>query len=123
MMLVENGIWLLLIGLAGGTLGSMLGLGSGIVVIPMLVLGLGFSQKVAQGTCLAMMVPMALMGAFRYHWNPEISMSLGVILILALGAVLGANLGSSIAAWMPNLALKKIFGMTLLIVGAQMLFR
>jgi uncharacterized membrane protein YfcA len=120
---IVNFYWLLLIGLAGGTFGGMLGLGSGVVVVPALVLGLGFSQKVAQGTCLAMMVPMALMGAFRYYVNPELSISMGVIVVLAIGAVVGANLGSSLAAWMPTLMLKKVFGVTLLLVGAQMLLR
>jgi len=71
---VQSGrYWLLLIGLLGGTLSGALGVGSGILIIPALVLGLGIEQKVAQGICLAVMVPMALMGAYRYYVNPDIN--------------------------------------------------
>ena len=43
-----------LIGLAAGVLSSLLGLGGAIVIIPALVMLLGFSQQMAQGTTLIM---------------------------------------------------------------------
>jgi uncharacterized membrane protein YfcA len=114
--------WLLLIGLAGGTVSGALGIGSGVLVVPALVLGMGFTQKVAQGTCLSVMVPMALMGALRYHWNPDIKISMAVILVLVPCAVIGANIGSSIAAWLPATVLRRVFGVFVIVVGVKMLW-
>jgi uncharacterized membrane protein YfcA len=53
----------ILLGICAGTLSGLLGLGSGIILIPTLVLLCGFAQKSAQGTTLAVMVPMILVGA------------------------------------------------------------
>ena len=80
-------------------------------------------QKVAQGTCLAVMVPMALMSALRYHWNPGIKLNIGVILLLAVFAVVGANIGSTLAAKLPALVLQRIFGVVVILVGVRMLWR
>jgi uncharacterized membrane protein YfcA len=66
------------------------------------------------------MVPMALMGALRYYWNPDIKMGLAAILLLIPFAVLGANIGSSIAAWLPGAILKKSFGVFIILVGMKL---
>ena len=114
--------WLLLISLLGGTISGALGVGSGILIIPALVLGLGFPQKAAQGICLAVMVPMAFMGAYRYYINPDIKISLSVIFIMIPLAVVGAYIGAQIAAWLPAVVLKRSFGVFIIIVGARMAF-
>lgn len=114
--------WLALIGFLGGTLSGALGIGSGILIVPALVLGFGFSQKVAQGTSLAVMAPMALMGALRYYWNPQIKLNIGVIFLLIPLAVLGANLGSCIAAWLPETILRRLFGIFIIVAGVKMLW-
>jgi uncharacterized membrane protein YfcA len=114
--------WLLLISLLGGTLSGALGVGSGILVIPALVLGLGFQQKDAQGVCLGVMVPMALTGAISYYVNPDIKVSLSVVLVMIPLAMVGAYLGSQIAAWLPAVVLKRCFGIFIIVVGARMLF-
>ncbi len=114
--------WLLLISLVGGVLSGALGVGSGILIIPALVLALGVPQKVAQGICLAVMVPMALMGAYRYYVNPDIKISMAVILIMTPLAVVGAYFGSQIAAWLPAAVLKRAFGIFIIIIGIRMAF-
>ena len=121
--IVQSGwYWLLLIGLIAGTLSGALGVGSGILIIPALVLGLGIQQKVAQGISLAVMVPMALMGAYRYYMNPDIKINMGVILVMAPLAVVGAYLGAQLAAWLPAAILKRSFGVFIIIVGIRMAF-
>ncbi|MFT5239444.1 MAG: putative membrane protein YfcA [Candidatus Promineifilaceae bacterium] len=116
-------VWLALLGLLGGTFGALLGLGGGIFLVPALVMLMHMPQKVAQGTCLAVMVPMALMSALRYHWNPGIKLNIGVILLLAVFAVVGANIGSTLAAKLPALVLQRIFGVVVILVGVRMLWR
>ena len=52
-------------GLAMGFLSALLGVGGGIIVIPLLVAIFGFPQQLAAGTSLVAMVPLALFGALR----------------------------------------------------------
>lgn len=63
-----------LIGVLGGTLSGLLGIGSGIIMVP--ILGTLWqkepdAQKIAQGTALAVMVPMAIAGALSYHFGGQ----------------------------------------------------
>jgi uncharacterized membrane protein YfcA len=69
---------LLWVSLVGGVLGGAL------------VLALGAPEKVAQGICLAFMVPISLMGAYCCCINPDIGTSMSLILIMIPLAVAGA---------------------------------
>jgi uncharacterized membrane protein YfcA len=119
----QNWVWLIVLGTGAGILSATLGIGSGVVAVPALSLLLGFTQKSAQGVALALMVPMALMGALRYYWNPEIKMPLGALLVLVPCALIGANVGSSIAAALPDALLKRLFGGFIALVGVHMLWK
>ena len=119
-----SGYWWLFIvlGVCAGLVSGTLGLGSGIVVIPVLVLLCGFEQKSAQGTALAVMVPMTLVGAIRYWKNPEIDMSLMIILLIVSGALVGVLAGTELASRLPNEVLRKVFAIFLVIVAVKMFF-
>ena len=112
-----------ILGLLVGTFSSTFGVGSGIILIPALVLLFGVPQKSAQGICLAVMVPMALVGAIRYRLNPEIAMDLKVIVMLSVFGVVGAYLGSSIAAYVPASALRKLFAVVMIVAAMKMLMK
>ena len=111
---------LILLGVCAGIVSGTLGLGSGVVVIPALVLLCNCEQKAAQGTALAVMVPMALLGALRYWRNPEIEMNLAVILLIVLGAVGGVLAGTELAGRLPGQTLRKVFSVFLAIVAIRM---
>lgn len=111
---------LVLLGVFAGVVSGTLGVGSGVVVIPALVLLFSVEQKTAQGTALAVMVPMALVGALRYWRNPELDMSLTVILLIVLGAVGGALVGTELASRLPGPTLRKVFAVFLVIVAVKM---
>lgn len=117
-----SGCWWLFIvlGVCAGLISGTLGLGGGVVFIPALVLLWGFEQKSAQGTALAVMVPMTLIGALRYWRNPEIDMSLTIILLIVSGALVGALAGTEIAYRLPNQILRKVFAIFLVIVAVRM---
>lgn len=117
-----SGCWWLFIvlGVFAGLVSGTLGLGGGIVFIPALVLLWGFGQKTAQGTALAVMVPMTLLGALRYWRNPEVDMSLTIILLIVLGALVGVLAGTELASRLPNQVLKKVFSIFLVIVAVRM---
>lgn len=112
----------LALGLIAGVISGCLGVGSGLVLIPALVFVFAISQKSAQGMALAVMVPMALMGAYRYISNPAIKVDLRLVVFIAAGAVIGSFFGSQLAAWLPPRALKKCFAVFLLLVAARILW-
>ena len=119
--LVSNQWWaLILLGVFAGVVSGALGVGSGVVVIPALVLLANCEQKAAQGTALAVMVPMTLVGALRYWRNPEIDMNLAVILLIVLGAVVGVLAGTELASRLPGPVLRKAFAIFLVIVAVRM---
>jgi uncharacterized membrane protein YfcA len=84
------------------------------------VLLYGFGQKSAQGMALAIMVPMALIGALRYWRNPEIELNAAVIGLIVCGAVLGALAGAEFAARLPSNILRRIFAVVLVVVAVRM---
>jgi len=97
---MEGWYFYVLLGLVCGVFSATFGVGSGIIMVPALVLMFSQPQKSAQGVCLAAMVPMALVGAMRYKLNPEIEVDMRLVGLLSVGAVVGAVIGSSIAGWL-----------------------
>ena len=118
---LSNPWWaFILLGIVAGIISGTLGLGSGVFLIPALVLFYGFEQKCAQGMALAIMVPMALVGAFRYWKNPLIEMNMPVVGFIIAGAVAGALIGAELAGRLPSHILRKIFAILLVIVALKM---
>jgi uncharacterized membrane protein YfcA len=111
---------LVLLGICAGVLSGALGLGSGIILVPALVLLYGFGQKSAQGMALAVMVPMALIGALRYWRNPEAELNAAVIGLIVCGAVVGTLAGTELAARLPSHVLRRIFAVVLVVAAVRM---
>ncbi len=111
----------LLLGLLCGIYSATFGIGGGTIMVPVLVLIFGFAQKSAQGTCLAVMVPMALAAAIRYKFNPNIDVDLQAAAILAIGGVIGAVIGAGIAGRLSDTTLRKMFAVIMIIVAIKML--
>ena len=110
----------IILGVCAGIVSGLLGLGSGSVIVPVLVLLFAFDQKAAQGTALAAMVPMALLGAVRYWRNPEIEVSGSVVVLIVLGALAGVLVGTELAGRLPSHTLRKVFAIFLAIVAVKM---
>lgn len=122
--LVELGVWSFLgyvgTGLAMGLLSALVGVGGGIVVVPMLILAFGFSPHEAQGTSLAVMAPVSLLGAWRHARNGYTDWRAGAF--LGAGGVVGAPLGALLALAIPGTGLQRIFAVVL-VYSAIQLFR
>lgn len=104
---------------AGFTSGSM-GIGGGIIVVPALVLLMGFSQHQAQGTSIAMMLmPVGIFAAINYYKEGYINIKYA--LVLALFFLAGSYLGSLMAVNINASLLKKIFAVVLILVGIKMI--
>jgi uncharacterized membrane protein YfcA len=116
-----NPWWLFVVlGIVAGLVGGALGLGGGTIIVPTLVLICSFGQKSAQGTALAVMVPMALVGALRYWRNPAIEMNAQPVVLIICGALVGVLIGTELASRLPAPVLRKIFAAVLVLVAIRM---
>ena len=112
---------LILIGLVAGILSGLVGVGGGILMVPALVLILGFTQKQAQGTSLGiMLLPVGILAVIQYYKQGYVDFQM--VFIIAAAFVLGGFLGSKIALNISDEKMKKIFGLILLMVSLKMLF-
>jgi uncharacterized membrane protein YfcA len=112
---------LILIGIVTGVTAGMLGIGGAIIMIPAMVYFLGFSQQMAQGTSLAVMLPpIGIIAALNYYKAGQANIKFA--LIVAVAFIVGSYFGSKLALNIPQQMLKKIFGILLLLIAAKMLF-
>jgi hypothetical protein len=96
------------ISLAAGTIGAILGLGGGFIIVPMLVFVFGLPAQVAAGTSLVALVFTALSGTFGYTWQHRIDYKLG--LPLAVASAPGAVLGSIASTYLSSSVVTALFG-------------
>tara|TARA_R110000850_G_scaffold16697_1_gene51681 strand:- start:22427 stop:22798 length:372 start_codon:yes stop_codon:yes gene_type:complete len=114
-------ILLIIIGLLAGLFSGLLGVGGGIVMIPLMVFALGFTQHEAQGTSLAVLaVPVTLIAAYSYYNAGHVNWKYAAV--IAVTFVVGAYFGSKIAISIDQGMLKKIFGIILIIVALRLIF-
>ena len=114
-------IILLLIGVAAGMLGGLVGIGGGIVIVPALIYFLGMSQFGAQGTSLGLFLfPVGILGVMQYYKQGHVDFKL--VFVIGIGFVLGSFLGSKLTLSMPQDTVKKIFAVLLLFISFKMLF-
>lgn len=110
-----------IIGLIAGTLSGMLGIGGAILIIPSLVMFLGFTQPMAQGTALLMMVlPVGALAAWQYYQKGMVDVKSA--LILGLFFFVGGYFGAKWATQIPALLLKKMFAILLILIALKFLF-
>lgn len=95
------------VGLLAGLLSGLFGVGGGTVIVPLLVLILGFDQRLAAGTSLAAIVPTATVGVISYAVHDSVAWI--PALILAVGAVGGAQLGTWLLPRLPLMVLRWAF--------------
>jgi len=118
---VQTLIILIVIGILAGMLGGMVGVGGGIIIVPALVFFLGFSQKMAQGTSLGiLLLPVGLLGVIQYYKQGYVDLK--IVFIISAGFFLGSLLGSKLALSLSQEAMKKIFAFILILVAIKMLF-
>lgn len=110
---------LIIVGLAAGALGAMLGVGGGIIYVPALVALFSFAQHEAQGTSLVVIVPSTIVAALvhakarRVDWRAA--------LLLGLGGIAGGLIGARVALGLDAALLKRMFAVFLVIAAMRML--
>ena len=100
----------------------MLGVGGGFVMIPLLVLWAKVPQHKANGTSLLAIIPIAIVGALVYYFQPaggRPQVDLGFALLLIVGSVVGAYLGARAMSRIPEARLKLAVVVLMVAVGIR----
>lgn len=109
---------LVAIGLAAGMLGGGLGVGGGLILVPLLVLA-GVDRHRAHATSLGAIVFIAVAGAASFATSGEIDLTVGVI--VGVGGIVGSIIGASVMHRVSPRSLTIVFGLILLVAGIRMI--
>lgn len=115
--------WLLfvVIGLIGGVASGLFGVGGGIVIVPALIYWAGFSQHMATGTSLAVLLPpIGLAATIEYYRHGNVDLRAAIL--LAASMFLGAWLGAYFANQMKGPHLRLLFGVFLSVLGMYLVY-
>ena len=108
-----------IVGLLAGMVGGALGLGGGAIMVPVFVMLFGLTQHQAQGTALAVMLPpIFILAVLRYYWAGNVKVQMAIF--VAIGFLIGAFLGAHFVQNIPEVQLKRVFGIFLVIIGIKM---
>lgn len=114
--------WMIvLVGLVIGLVSGVVGIGGGILFVPALVWLLGMNQHKAQGTSLgALLAPVGIFAFYEYyrHGNADVR----VAALMAAGFLVGGYFGAVGAQHIPEIWLRRIFAITLIVVGGRIWF-
>jgi uncharacterized membrane protein YfcA len=111
-------IWLILIGVAAGMLGGLLGVGGGVLFVPGLVIVIGLTQHEAEATSLLAIVPVALVGAVRQDRYGNVRREDALLVgVLSIAGVAG---GVALANALSGTALRSAFAVLILLIAAQL---
>ena len=114
-------IILIIIGLLAGLLSGLVGVGGGILMIPLLIMFLGFTQHQAQGTALfAMLPPIGILAAMNYYKQGYVKWEYAVVIALAF--VAGGYLGSKMSLSLSPQIIRRLFGVVMLIGAIKLIF-
>ncbi len=112
---------LIVLGLAAGVLGSILGLGGGFLIVPALILLKDTPDKIATGTSVAIIVPAMLMALWGRASHGHVDWRMAGL--IAVGAVVGAYLGSNLAAKLDPLWIRRMFAGILVVLAVLLVMK
>lgn len=114
----------ILVGLAAGTTSGLLGIGGGVILIPLMTAVLKFDFKQAVTASLIIIIPTALSGVVGHLYRASSSQTpythWGLVIVIILGSIAGAQLGSLLCHWLDVSILKKIFAVLLVITAVKL---
>jgi uncharacterized membrane protein YfcA len=110
-----------LVGLFAGVLAGLFGVGGGILFVPTLTLVLGLTQLHAEATSLLAILPTSIAGAWRQRRYGNVRWRAS--LVVGLAAVAGVEGGVQLAEALPEHVLRRLFGVLMLAVAAQLAWR
>jgi uncharacterized protein len=108
------------LGLVAGVMSGLLGVGGGLLFVPLLV-ALGLGQVEAAATSLLAIIPTAAVGAYRQSRYGNLRVR--PALVIGVASVVGVEVGVRIATSVPEHLLRRLFGVLLIAVAVQLAWR
>jgi uncharacterized membrane protein YfcA len=112
---------LVTIGGAGGLLSGLLGVGGGLIMVPLLVFWAGYRQRDAHAMSLGAIIPISFASVLTFGAAGEVR--IGYAVALALGSILGARVGAGVLARVNERSLKVAFGLFLIAASILLFLR
>jgi uncharacterized protein len=109
------------VGLAAGVLAGLFGVGGGIVFVPTLALLLGLTQLHAQASSLLAILPTAVVGSWRQRRYGNIDLRAAAF--VGVASIAGVQAGVLLAEALPESALRRLFGLLLILTAVQIAWR
>ncbi|WP_409306641.1 sulfite exporter TauE/SafE family protein [Pectobacterium sp. B1J-3] len=121
LMVFSDMLLCLLLGVGLGVCGGMLGIGGGLIAIPILGILFNMDQHIAQGTALVMITPNVLIGFLRYRQRNKIDTRMA--LIMCAFASLSAYFAAHFASLLDVHHLQRAFALFLLVLATYYLWQ
>lgn len=110
-----------LIGFLAGTMGGLLGVGGGVIMVPAFIRFLGLSAHQAIGTSMAVIFFTAISATTKHYQLGNVE--LRIVVLVALLSVLGAWCGATLAGRLPERTLRMVFAGFLMVMSVEMFTR
>lgn len=112
----------IVIGVVVGIVSGLVGIGGGLVAVPILVYGLHMTQHKAQGTSLAMLLlPSGILAFWKYYQAGNADLRIG--LLMCAGLFVGGYFGGLWAQQLSDATLRRMFAVLLVAAGVKMFFQ
>jgi uncharacterized protein len=110
-----------LLGFVAGVLAGMFGVGGGILFVPTLAFGLGLTQLHAEATSLLAILPTVAAGTWQQQRYGNVRWRAAAV--VGVAAIAGVEAGVLLARSLPEEHLRRLFGVLMLAVAAQVAWR
>ena len=112
-------LFIVVLGFGTGILTGIMGVGGGVVMVPMMVLLLGVSQHLAQGISMLVIIPTVMVAILKLR-NSNL-FEFRTALLLAAGSIVGSLLSSNMVQLIDGVILKRIFGVLVVYSSIRMI--
>ncbi|QUH26027.1 sulfite exporter TauE/SafE family protein [Serpentinicella alkaliphila] len=112
-------IKILIIGFSAGLINGIFGAGGGMIVVPALTCFFNVEQHKAQATAISIILPFAIISSYVYYIKGFVD--IGTTFQVAIGGIIGSYIGSKALTRFSDTALRKIFGVFIILAAIRML--
>jgi uncharacterized membrane protein YfcA len=112
---------LIVIGILSGVAAGFFGIGGGVLIVPLLIYWVGFSQHRATGTSLAVLLPpVGLAAVIEYYRNDNVDIRAAITIAIAM--LIGGGIGAIFANRVSGPYLRLAFGVFVVILGTYLIY-
>ncbi len=116
---MDSFLFIVGLGFCAGILTGIMGVGGGVVLVPMMVLLLAVPQHLAQGISMLVIIPTVIVAIIKLRQSNLFQYRMA--LLLAAGSIIGSLLSSNLVQLIDGVVLKKIFGVLVIYSSIRMI--